>query len=796
MRHEWLQADGQHCMNMKDKTPAIRRSRSSKKRTSGTVRLHPRGFGFIETTIDGVATSLFVPPNLVRDILDGDTVTAAWKPDDKGSFTASDIQVTGRSRSLIVGSVTAPGRMDIDPGVGSGNIACEGALIVGDAVVARLTSEPGEPVTGTFERSLGASNEALNARILLRHELRDGHDQATEDEAVKVAAKARRTSGRASFRQDLLEQLVLTIDADHSRDLDDALAVAQDPDGHIRVWVHVADVAEHVRPGSILDNAARVVPTSVYLPDSVRPMLPGSLSEAALSVLPGQKRDVMTVEMRVAHDGTITSADVYESVIRSRRRLSYDTVTQVLTGTINEGDNALGQNSEQLDHDEVEAVRLLHTAASRLGFRRKARGGVDGNRVHLEIPFHGSDSNQIAHKLVERLMVAANETVAEWLTDRGAPALYRVHKPISDESVTELETTAATFGLTVRLPRPMTAQAFGVFAEQIEQHPNAASMWDVVLGMLDRAGYSPVNIGHFGLGSDAYLHFTSPLRRYADLLVHRIVKRYLEGARNGTKTRWGANDLEAMATHIDQTNRRADAAERDTTKAIDLAKIGEPGQKVEGVITSIASRGVTVATPLSTVHAIVPARKLPRGWVLDDVKRRVTKIDGSELTVGSRVLISTEQVDPLVGRFEARIAVAGKRGSTSAANKRTATTARGERRSAPGAERRRKSEQAKPESTTQQRPKKEGSTIENRPTRTKPVDTRKSGAGRDATKREQNEQATRSRSRRGRTKTSAASSTSTGSDSTRVAASTPGTAKPASSRRGRQRRRRNESSES
>lgn len=665
---DWVLDAHWHSLHMKQKTIRKTKNQVSSPKSGkheGVLRLHPRGFGFVESE-DEVDT-VFVPPVHINGVLDGDDVVASWRASATGERNTTKLTVITRNRRYVVGTVVKQNMIELDPGIGSGIIECVGAVTQGDVVVARLTSQPGDAMTSEFVRSLGAGNEALTSRILNRHLFPEVHTEEVEAEATKLAAGSQlrpsRNKSLPDQRRDLSGQFVVTIDADHSRDLDDALAVQVDDDGHLRVWVHIADVGQYVKPGSKLDVAAQGVPTSVYLPEHVRPMLPALLSEQALSLLPGVLRDVMTVELRIAPEGTMTAVDVYESRIRSRRRLSYDTVAGIIDGSLVTGNPARGANADTLEDETLSTVKLLHAAASRIGFVRKSRGGVDSNRVAIELPFSEGDKAASAHMLVERLMVAANESVATWLIERGAPALFRVHPALDEEQTSELEEIARALGITAHLPRPLTPAAFSAFTEQLEGHPKAAAIWDAIMGMMGRAGYSPANTGHFGLGSVGYLHFTSPLRRYADLVVHRIVKNYLEGVRSGKQRDWGIPNLDELSRHIDRTNRRADAAEREATRALELSAIAT-GQSTDGVVVSVSSRGVVVATPLSPVAALVPARKLPKGWLLDESIRRVRSTSGTSVGVGDRVKIKTDRIEPLTGRFEARF-VSSSRGSSS-----------------------------------------------------------------------------------------------------------------------------------
>jgi ribonuclease R len=606
------------------------------------------------------------------------------------------LKLVRRTRTELIGTVvTADGvsRFEIDPGVGSGTLTLSNKAsqngtstrrdrrgrqgqpsknqrpddtvkLVENSSNTPLTTQVQAPVgqvvrailntdgSVTVTEVIGApdSVEAMSTRMLSRHQLPEGHTKATGDDAERIM---QRRPQRNPLRRDLRDALVMTIDSDVSRDLDDALSVTASPDGSLRVWVHIADVAEHVRAGSVLDLAARETPTSVYLPNHVRPMLPANLSEDRLSLLPGVVRDTVTVEMRIDPAGRIRSVDVYESLIKSRRRVSYASVAAILAGNLSEGDRAIGDHDTPMAADEIETIRLLRTAATRLGFQRTARGGVDSNRFDPELPYTIDRSEDPAHQLVERLMVAANEAVAGWLEERGIPTLYRVHDQLDDEGIDRLEEIAQAFGFVAAFPRPLTAEAFAAFSAQLDGNRNAAAVWDALMGLLGRARYTTENKGHFGLGSGAYLHFTSPLRRYADLCVHRTIKAYLAGRRDFDEL---TSELETIAVRINDVARRADMAERDARVAQQLCEFGNRRRRMDGVVVSVSSRGVSVATAASPVSAVVPVRRLPKGTRLDERRRRVTG-KGRDIAVGSRVQIRVEKVEPFAGRLEASLVV-------------------------------------------------------------------------------------------------------------------------------------------
>ena len=526
------------------KQPQRKKRSTTREAVSGTVRANARGFGFLEPA---AGADIFLPAPLMNGLLDGDTATA-----DVFDGSARQVRRTDRSRTIVHGRVSN-GVFTTDPSIGTLTAQLKGEFSSDEIVSVKLQDRTQGDLTSTtvsLVERLGTLEdpEVLTKVIFARYQLPIGHTAAQLDEAKRAAKTAGRE--RSRHRRDLRDQLVVTVDAPYSQDLDDAISASVDPDGHIRVWVHIADVSEHVRPGSALDTEALNMPTSVYFPQFVRPMLPEVLAHDVLSLLPNVERDTLTVEMRISPSGSISAVDVYETLTRSRTRLSYSTVANVLNG--DRGKKLSGLPGEDLSPEVIDTIGWLWAAASRLGQSRSARGGVDAFRVDSTPGQERREDN--AHLLIERLMVAANESVARWLTERGIPTLYRVHDTIDAESAEELEKIADAFGVKAHLGRPVTPQAFAAFAASLDQ-TRSAGLWDAILGLLGRARYSTEASGHFGLGADQYLHFTSPIRRYADLCVHRLVKSYLGGNREVVGVR---NVLDVVANTINPVLRRGD----------------------------------------------------------------------------------------------------------------------------------------------------------------------------------------------------------------------------------------------
>lgn len=607
--------------------PQKSQSPATKTTVEGDLRLHPRGFGFIEKrdTSTREKTSYFVPGTMLAGILDGDVVKATVETRD-GNNQVRSVHTVKRARTRIVGTWLGDS-ISIDPGMGLGEWPARGYAQNGETVVAEWRDGEwliNERLGDTYDENV------LARRFLERHQLPHEHDQATIKEATLIAGAKRKKGTRRNFSNDT----VITIDADHSKDLDDAVSVKIEGGGFLRLYVHIADVAEHVQEDSLMDKAAQTTPTSVYLPMMVRPMLPTQISEQALSLLPGVERDTLTVEMLIDSEGNVVKSSIYESVIVSTQRVSYVNVAKYLRGDL--VGSGFGPNV-------AETVGWLWHAAQRVGIQRNVRGGVPSNLIG-EDPSDEDD----AHLLVERLMVQANETVAEWLEARDLPALYRCHGAPEEDDVRAIETTACELGQYVSFSRPVSPLAFRAFYQQIENSRDLPALRDLLAGALGSAEYTTVNYGHFGLGSVRYVHFTSPLRRYADLLVHRVIKKHLRSE----STRRMRGVLERMETHISDVSTRAGKAEREARVAIALREIETKQVRLAtGTIRGISDTKIRVeAEELGDVGGYVMVRKLD-GWRFDEA-RHEGRSNGKVYKVGAKVDVKAIKIDALRGSLE------------------------------------------------------------------------------------------------------------------------------------------------
>ena len=672
---------------------------------TGTVRPHRRGFGFVNLDgptegPDGPVDSLFVPPPALVDLLDGDQVVCEAVDDGRGKgLNAEDVVLLRRTRRLLAGLLfDKQGRLVLrpDPSLANrdwvipdgtlppGARAGQGCVLtIADAAVDGSLRRCGTLVAGPVEAS---SWRWLRLLVAVRHlgaiDRSDPARAAGADDALAadLSADPRAESDGATeepaldgddplgpVRVDLSTQLCCTIDGPGTRDLDDAVFAARLDGGATRVSVHIADAASVVAPGSGLDRRALPRATTTYLTSGAWPMLPRSLSEGALSLRPGRRRRAVTVGFTVDAGGEIGDVEVQASTVRSAARLTYAHVEGWLTGeTALDADDGWEVTPEAAVPEEVrDAVFAAHEAAERIGAARLARGAgsgglftepearpaIDGDRVTLQrlVP------TPMASRLIERLMVAANEAVAGWLLDHRAPALYRVQPAPDPDRLQQLVGLLATVGLTVdveALADPSATEAL------VDAAADAGLERSVVAGLvaqgMQRAGYETDPGSHFGLASGAYVHFTSPIRRYADLAVHRAVHAVLLGDPAGGPT---ADELGRLAGWLDHRAGAATRAERAELKLLwaDVLQRTVAGGRpytTTALIGAVRRGGLRIRVDrfdlVGTVpiEALVPGNRAAYVQAPDELSATV---GDATYHVGDRIRVSIQEADRATG---------------------------------------------------------------------------------------------------------------------------------------------------
>ncbi len=615
---------------------------------SGEVDVHPRGFGFLEFELPGDASlvSAFVPPPVLAGFVAGDRVSAEVAQQEDGRWAASKLELVARTRHRLFGEVAQrKGAIVLRPDKEVANSdwpldTGDVDVANGDAVVARI--EDGRAV---LEHRLPAEADRSLERIIVRHEL------ATEfgAEVMDDVDRARAILHVPGSRRDLRDIPTCTVDAPATRDIDDAISVLPPgPDGALRLLVSIADASEFVAEGSPLDDTAKARATSVYLAGRVLPMIPEALSTEWISLLPGHDRLAVTAELRIDPEGRTTAVDVYESIIRSHARLSYQEVADFLD------DCRVSPGLEPVR----EVMPWLRTASARLAVARTIRGGIDMAREEGRFTFNETgevagieaEHPTSAHKMIERFMVAANEAVATWLASRGVPVPFRVHELPGREALEDLEAFALSSGYPGAFGNALTPLAVAAFDQQITGSSAEAALRSVLRRALGPSRYTVHPGIHFGLAAERYLHFTSPIRRYADLLVHRALKQYLRGRRDFVSDDPGMEALSAQLNHRVRVGRWAQRDHHRVLEARVMAR--HVGETFTGRIVRIIPNSVLVQLDRMFASGSLPLEALGKGPWQEDSRRISVRSPHRQLTLGAPVTVKIASTDELLGRIE------------------------------------------------------------------------------------------------------------------------------------------------
>ncbi|MBI5190996.1 MAG: ribonuclease R, partial [Nitrospirae bacterium] len=521
----------------------------------------------------------------------------------------------------------------------------------GEMVVADIVSYPEAYRSAEVKvtKVLGMAGEPRLDTDLIIEE----HGLATEFSPAALAeAKAapqKVTAPMMRGRRDLRAMKTVTIDGETARDFDDAVSVAPEKGGLIRLYVSIADVANYVREGTALDGDARERATSVYFPDRVLPMLPEELSNGICSLNAGVERLTLTAEMVFNEKGERVGYDIYESVIKSDQRMTYTDVSAII-----EGDD---QNTKDRFPELVPEFMLMKELMGRLNAMRRKRGSIDFDLPEPQVVINlrgqttaiiKSERNE-AHKLIEEFMLAANEAVALHLESHGVPLLYRVHEEPDEDKIASLAELVKSFDLPWPSGGSIRPKHLAQLLTKIEGRPEERFLNTVILRSMKLAKYSPENKGHFGLASRCYCHFTSPIRRYPDLTVHRAVKELLKaGEMSATRKSSLAASLPGLGQHTSFMEREAEQAER---QVVELKKlqfmVSKVGAEFDGFITGMTAFGFFVELEEYFVEGLVRLTSLYDDYYTYEEKAHALKgaHTGRTHRLGDKVTVIVERVD-------------------------------------------------------------------------------------------------------------------------------------------------------
>ncbi len=662
---------------------------------AGRVIGHPDGFGFLVPE-EGGGEDLFLPPREMRAVMHGDRVLARVTGiDARGRREAAVVEVLERAHKTVVGRYRTAHRMGfLTPS--DRRIPQDIAIPPGDELGARDGQiAVAEIVTPPTRRTLAVGRlievlgdhlaPGMETEVAIRaHEIPHVWPQDVLEEAARLPAQVSEEDKHG--REDLRALPLVTIDGEDARDFDDAVFAERTARG-FRLVVAIADVAHYVRPGSALDREAYARGNSVYFPRRVIPMLPEQLSNHLCSLNPQVDRLCMACEIEVSRTGRLGRYRFFEAVMRSHARLTYTLAARILV----ERDTALRREYAALVpplEDLYALYRVLHA-------ERLKRGAVDFELPETRIVFddHGRIRKILplerndAHRLIEECMLAANVCAADYLQRHNVPAPFRVHEGPPPDKLAALREFLAGLGLSLGGGDRPQARHYAKLLKAVQRRPDARLVQMVLLRSLAQAVYSPDNIGHFALGYPHYAHFTSPIRRYPDLVIHRAIKCLLAGE----KPPLTREEAERIGVHCSMTERRADEATREAVRFLKAQYMqAHVGETFDGIISGVTSFGLFVELSEVYVDGLVHITALGDDYfhfdpahhrLLGERTRRVFRL-------GDKLAVRVVRVDLDEAKIDFELAEPPPSASASAAGE---TLPAGRRRARPGSGTKRKS---------------------------------------------------------------------------------------------------------
>ena len=610
----------------------------------GQIDGNARGFAFL--VVDGEENDFFIAPNKLHGALHKDIVLARRLPHTKDEVEV--VKVLSRGVTQIVGTY--------DKANGGRFVVSDDKKFFkdvyippkkdmgakdGQKVVAKINVYPTDAnlkPEGEIVQILGYAGQHVADMLSVAYAfgIRTDFDDKVTKWANKVATITDADYvGRTDFRDDF----VITIDGADAKDLDDAISCTCNADGTFNLAVHIADVSHYVKPGGDIDNEAFLRGTSVYLPEIVFPMLPPVLSNGVCSLFCGEDRLTLSCVMRVDCKGNVVDFQVVKGVINSKRRTTYDQVQAILDG-------------EPCDQPLRQVLLNMQQLAKVLISKRQRRGNVNFESKEVKFVMQGGKVVDIvprkqlfAHQIIEEFMILANETVAEYANNCEVPFVYRVHDEPDSEKVAVLLALLKGLGVTIKETQSLHTTSLAKALDEVRQTPYFNLVNDVMLRTMQKAKYSETNTGHFGLASNCYCHFTSPIRRYPDLVVHRVLSTLIDGKMTQKAMDAYEEMCQVSSVQASKTEKIADEAER---KAEDIKKcqfaLTLVDQPLQGIVSGVTENGIFVQLE-NTVEGFVSSRLLANGTV-NYIKEKFTLVcPHRSYSLGDRVMVKIYSVN-------------------------------------------------------------------------------------------------------------------------------------------------------
>jgi ribonuclease R len=626
----------------------------------GRVQTHPRGFGFVipDRPVEGVTGDIFIAGGNLNQAMHGDKVVARLERTNGDRAEGRILRILERAASTVVG------RYEVDESGMGFLVPFDRRLIVdvlipgeargdaspGDMVVVEITRWP-TPTRSPLGRVIDILGDieapGVDTEIIIRkYGITDAHSPDAVDEAKRLgsAVKEKDVRGRSDFRP----LTTVTIDGEHARDFDDAITIERLSNGNYWLGVHIADVAHYVAEGSALDEEAYERATSVYFPERAVHMFPSELSTGLCSLNPDVDRLVQSCLMEIDRRGDVVRYEIHDGVIHSDARMTYTEVNAILT----DRDPAAMDRYAAL----VPMFEQMRELFEVLNARRRRRGSIDFDLKEPEIILDDEGmveqiaalERNVAHRLIEEFMLVANETVAQHLDEHGVPTLYRVHEPPDPLKVGEFEEFIGTLGYSLGSPPDaVKPRHFQRLVDKIQGKPEEKPIAFLMLRTMQKARYDADNLGHFGLAASYYTHFTSPIRRYPDLVVHRTLRESRRGMVSERRDEL-IDDLPEMARHTSERERRASDAERELVQWKKVRFMADKvGDEFAGYITGVTAFGLFIELIEHFVEGMVHVSTMA-----DDYYRFVERAhilrgenSGRVFRLGDRVSVQVIKVD-------------------------------------------------------------------------------------------------------------------------------------------------------
>jgi ribonuclease R len=627
----------------------------------GRLQTNPRGFGFVvpEQSDGDKSGDIFIAASNLLEAMHGDRVVARIERRSEKGAEGRIIRILQRSQETIVGRyeqddnglgyvVPFDRRVLTDVHIPSGQAS---SAEPGEMVLVEITRWPTAtrgPI-GTVAEVLGHIDEpGVDTQIIIRkHGIPDAHSEESVEEARRLgtAVKERDIRGRTDFRG----VTTVTIDGEHARDFDDAITIERLKNGNYWLGVHIADVSHYVKEGSALDEEAYERGTSVYFPERAVHMFPSELATGLCSLNPHVDRMVQSCLMEVDLRGTVVRHEIHDGVINSDARMTYTAVNAILT----ERDAETIAKYREL----VPMFEQMHALFEILHARRRRRGSIDFDLPETEVILSEfgeieaivPSERNVAHRLIEEFMLLANETVAAHLVAHNTPALHRVHEPPDIKKVADFEEFITTLGYSLA-SRGQTVQPkhFQKLIDRMRGTPEERPIAALMLRTMQKAKYDAAPLGHFGLAAEHYTHFTSPIRRYPDLVVHRMLRESRQGAMTDARREDLDEELPEMGRHTSEMERRADDAERELLQWKKVRFMADKvGDEYEGYITGVAAFGLFIELVEHFVEGLVHISSMADDYYRFIEQQHVLRGENTKKVyrLGDRVLVQVVRVD-------------------------------------------------------------------------------------------------------------------------------------------------------